>query len=273
MTDVQIRSTTSADGTQIKLYRWNDPGTENIFLVHSYAGHAQKLHALALDLSEKGYRVTALDLRGHGESGGSRGDIDLWLRYTEDILAAISTIRAPFFAIGQGSGALALLHVMQGSITPTLRGAIIANPLLGVLRPPSFLRSLFLRATMRLPFSLRVPHLFRWDQLAFDGETVESYRRDPLCFEKTSLRFVQGLLCAQKSVLRHAQNYGYPLLMLLSPNDSIVDLRSTNDFFHSYSGHREQKKYIKSAHLLLEDQEKEDVFSDIHEWIQSTITQ
>jgi lysophospholipase len=273
MTNVQIRSTTSADGTQINIYRWNDTGKDNVFLVHGYAGHGQKFHNLAVFLADKGYRVTALDLRGHGESGGSRGDIDMWLRYTEDIFAAISTIRAPFFGIGQGSGAVSLLHAMQGSITPKMRGVILANPLLGVLHPPSSLHSLFLRMSMRLPFPLRIPNLFRWDQLAFDSDVVTSYRTDNLCFEKTSLRFVQGVLCAQRSIHEYAQSYGYPLLMLVSSNDSIAEPSSSEAFFSRYAGERMIKKYIKSGHLVLEDQEKEQVFSDIHGWMQNIMVQ
>ena len=99
MSDFHTYTTSSADGTSLKLYRWNEEGTQNIFLLHGYAGHAHRLSAFAKDLAQKGYRVTALDLRGHGKSEGCRGNIDLWLRYTEDTLAAIATIRAPFWSI------------------------------------------------------------------------------------------------------------------------------------------------------------------------------
>ena len=137
MTTFQRLQTTSADGTQIQLYRWNESGDINIFLVHGYASHAQRLTEIANELAALGYRVTALDLRGHGQSEGKQGAIDIWLRYREDILAAIATLRNPFFAIAQGSGALSMLSTMQGSITPKLQGTILANPLLGVIHKPS----------------------------------------------------------------------------------------------------------------------------------------
>lgn len=264
-------TTISADGTQLTLHRWNEQGTENIFLLHGYVGHGDRFQALAGSLVEQGYRVTALDFRGHGQSGGKRGDLDMWVRYQEDILAAIATIREPFVAIAQGSGALALLSTMQGSITPPLRGIVLANPLLGVLHPPSLIQKLIVRVGKRLPFTRYTDHRFRWEQLAFDARVVQSYQSDPLCFGKTSLRFIQGTLCTQNSVLQHAQYYQSPLLLLLSSNDSIADPQKTQEFFDQYAGIRTQNTYNKSAHLLLEDTEKEKVFSDIVEWLKTNI--
>ena len=259
--------TTSADGTKLTIYRWNEEGSQNIFLLHGYASHSLHLEAMALFLAKHGYRVTALDLRGHGKSEGCRGDIDMWLRYEEDILAAIATIRAPFVAIATGSGALAMLSTMRGSIAPPLRGIVLANPLIRVLNPPSALRSLLLRVSMRLPRPIRINHLFRNDQLAFSAEVLKSYEKDPFFFAKTSLRFVQALLCTQKSVWRAVQQMSTPALMLISGNDSIADPDACEELFRNYAGTRNLKKYHRSAHLLLEDQEKEAVFADIFSWL------
>ncbi|MAA78471.1 MAG: hypothetical protein CL916_04365 [Deltaproteobacteria bacterium] len=264
-------TTTSADGTKLTLHRWNEQGRENVFLLHGYVGHGNRFHALAGALAEQGYRVTALDFRGHGKSDGKRGDIDMWIRYQEDILAAVATIREPFVAIAQGSGSLALLSTMQGSITPPLKGIVLVNPLLGVLHPPSMIQKIIIRIGKQFSISRYTAHRFRWEQLAFDPSVVQSYQADPLCFTKTSLRFIQGTLCAQNSVIQHAQYYQHPLLLLLSSNDSIADPQQTLKFFHRYAGVRTQKTYNKSAHLLLEDSEKEKVFSDISEWIRTNI--
>ena len=250
---------------------WDEQGEKNIFLLHGYVGHGNRFQALAASLVEQGYRVTALDFRGHGKSEGKRGDIDMWIRYQEDILAAVATIREPFIAIAQGSGALALLSTMQGSITPPIKGIVLANPLLGVLNSPSLIQKIILRIGNRIPFIRSTDHRFRWEQLAFDPSVVQSYQSDPLCFSKTSLRFIQGTLCAQNSVNQFPQYYQSPLLLLLSSNDSITDTQQTYTFFEQYAGTRTQKIYNKSAHLLLEDNEKEQVFEDIIEWLNTNI--
>ena len=267
MTNFQRLQTTSADGTQLQLYRWNETGDVNIFLIHGYGSHAQRLSDIAKRLASLGYRVTALDLRGHGQSEGKQGVIDIWLRYTEDILAAIATLRKPFFAIAQGSGALSMLSTMQGSITPRLEGIILANPLLGIIQKPSLSQRLILKTLSKLPLPLQKQKSFRWDQLAFDSEICTSYQHDPLCFSRTSLAFVQQMLMAQQQTLSYAQQYHYPLLMLRSPNDSISDQDVSQHFYQQYAGKKGQYEYLRSAHLLLEDQEKELVVQDIHTWI------
>lgn len=269
MTSHHEYETTSADGTRLTIYRWNESGTHNIFLLHGYASHSLHLETLALFLAQQGYRVTALDVRGHGKSEGLRGDIDMWVRYEEDILAAISTIRAPFIAIAMGSGGLALLSTMRGSITPSLRGIILANPLVGVLNPPSLFRSLLLRISMRLPRPIRISNLFRNEQLAFAHEVIKSYEQDPYFFAKTSLRFLQGMLCTQKSIWKAIQQMSTPALILISGNDSIADPEASEELCKHYAGVCSKKRYHKSAHLLLEDQEKETVFADILSWLRS----
>ena len=267
MTTLLRLQTTSADGTQLQLYRWNDDGEKNIFLLHGYVSHGQRLSTLATSLAALGYRITALDLRGHGQSGGKQGEIDLWLRYTEDVLAAIATIRAPFYAIAQGASALSLLSTMQGSITPTLKGVILSNPLLGVIPKPSATQRLLLRLLLRLPIPSSKRKGFRWDQLAFDADVTQSYQHDPQCFSHTSLCMIQHILCAQQRVFSYAQQYPYPMFMLLSPNDSIADVSMSQQFFQKYAGPKSHKEYLRSAHLLLEDQEREEVVADIHAWI------
>jgi|GEM_PF-4814874 len=267
MTSFQQLKTTSADGTTIQLYRWNESGKINLFLVHGYASHAQRLNRFAESLAELGYRVTALDLRGHGQSMGARGEIDLWLRYTEDILAAIASIRAPFFAIAQGSGALSFLSTMQESITPKLQGVILANPLIGTIQKSSLVKTLLLRFLPRLPLSLKKQQGFRWDQLSFDHSINESYKNDPSCFSDTSIRFLNLMFAAQAHVRAYAQLYHYPLLMLISANDSIADPEITKDFYQQYAGRKQQKEFLRSAHLLLEDQEYLQAIDEIHTWI------
>ena len=269
MSDFRTYTTISDDGTSLKLYRWNEKGKHNIFLLHGYAGHAHRVSSFVHNLVQKDYRVTALDLRGHGQSGGCRGNIDLWIRYTEDTLAAVATIRAPFWSIATGSSGLSMLRTMEESIAPQMRGVVLVNPLLSLFSPLSKLQDISMRILSRSPKTIKVPNPFRWDQLAFAEDVVHSYLHDPLCLQKTAIPFVRQLICAQSNVFSYAQLHAYPLLMLLSENDSIANTKTSQNFFSQYGAPRSQKIYTRSGHALLEDQEREQVCQDIHDWIQS----
>src|SRR5688500_13966347 len=65
-----------ADGVNIHTRRWEPEGPTKgaVCLVHGLGEHSGRYGAVAPRLTEAGYAVCAFDLRGHGESGGRRGD-------------------------------------------------------------------------------------------------------------------------------------------------------------------------------------------------------
>ncbi len=62
-----------------------DVQTPAVLLMHMYGGRRTDWRALIPALTGAGYRVIAVDLRGHGETGGSNdwqaavGDVQTWL--------------------------------------------------------------------------------------------------------------------------------------------------------------------------------------------------
>ena len=84
-------------------------------------------------LAERGWRVTLVELRSHGESDGRRGHVDMWIRYVEDIQALWELL------VDQRccpNGGLATLHTMMHSLTPKVNCVALSNPLLGLFMPP-----------------------------------------------------------------------------------------------------------------------------------------
>ena len=53
----------------------SDP-TRGMLIVHGLAEHSGRWGHVARFFVEQGYAVTAFDLRGHGQSGGTRGHVD-----------------------------------------------------------------------------------------------------------------------------------------------------------------------------------------------------
>lgn len=61
----------AADGTRLATYSWGDLDAPVVILVHGFASNARDTWALTgwvHELTDAGYRVLALDQRGHGES-------------------------------------------------------------------------------------------------------------------------------------------------------------------------------------------------------------
>ncbi|MEC7986260.1 MAG: alpha/beta hydrolase [Myxococcota bacterium] len=264
---MQQYKTRSADGTHLQLYRWNEKGETDLFLIHSYAQHSLRLRECAEFFSENGYRVTAMDLRGHGLSGGRIGHTDMWLRYTEDILAGISTIGRPFYTLAHGMGGVAMLRTMQGSIAPRLKGVILSNPILGLVRPIGRIQQRLLSGLSKLRPHQTVKMQFSERHLARNPALIESYQSDPLCFDFMTLGWARQFLRAMPAVMRHAQLYTYPMLLIGSQNDSIAAAPATQEFAKKYGSQIDFKVFERHYHAILEDDEKEDVFHTIATWI------
>ena len=123
-----------------RLYARHFPAEDpalTILIVHGMAGQSRQFNRTAGLLREAtGAQVYALDLRGHGQSGGRDGDVDHIGQYEEDLADVVATLRT------ERPDAAVLLsgHSMGGGITqryaqkedfPAVDGYLLYAPLLG----------------------------------------------------------------------------------------------------------------------------------------------
>jgi len=115
---------TTCEGTSIAYRAWGDPADpdadRNIVLVHGGAAHSRWWDHIA-PLLASGWRVIAMDLSGHGDSGRrDRYDLDTWAR---EVLAVVSDA-------GTAASSVVIGHSMGGVVTlrlATLAGSQIAG--------------------------------------------------------------------------------------------------------------------------------------------------
>ena len=150
--------TRSDDGTLLRLARWNEEGTRDILIVHGLAEHLERYQHVGQFLAERGWRVTAVELRGHGESEGKRGHTIHWHRYLEDVQAAMGTIQKPMAIIGHSMGGLITLWSLMYPLTPKVRCIAISNPLLGLFTTPPRLKVFLGKIASRIVPSLSIPN-------------------------------------------------------------------------------------------------------------------
>jgi len=96
------RDTISVAGCDINLLVWGEANRPGLVLVHGGAAHAHWWSAIAPLIGD--YRVVALDLSGHGDSGRRpEYRVDLW---TEEVLAAGAHVEmdGPPVVIGHSMG-------------------------------------------------------------------------------------------------------------------------------------------------------------------------
>ena len=142
--------TRSDDGTKLRLARWNEEGERDIFLIHGLAEHLGRYEHIGAFFAEKGWRVTALELRGHGESEGKRGHTESWDRYVEDVQAAMGTIGKEMTIVAHSMGGLVTLAAMMHPMAPKVHSVVLSNPLIGLFGSEAKIKLLIGRALSRL---------------------------------------------------------------------------------------------------------------------------
>lgn len=123
----------TADGQELHA---NELGTgqHGVLLLHDAGRTSADWTLFADKLSNKGYRVLALDLRGHGESADIMQTEPDWSAMTQDVNAAVAHLRKrgaqKISVVGAGLGAN--LAVAAASTDPKLETVVLLSPGLNI---------------------------------------------------------------------------------------------------------------------------------------------
>ncbi len=212
----------SADGTRLAAYRWEPDGapTGDILLCHGLGEHAGRYNHVAQAFTARGWRVTALDLRGHGTSDGKRGHVEDWAEYVADLRAAAQLIDGPYVLVAHSMGALVSLDHLR---TPgsCVAAALSAAPLEPAVPAPLWKlwgARLLNRIVPRLSMDNEIP--VEW--ICGDPEVVRAYQADPLVFGTITPRWFKHFRLASRRVQAHGR-YSMPLYIWWGEGDGIVD--------------------------------------------------
>jgi pimeloyl-ACP methyl ester carboxylesterase len=131
MSATPIEATFQASGARIAYVEWGKPGDHVIFLIHATGFHARCWDQIAKALGP-GYRVIAVDTRGHGRSEKT-GPIRDWTVPARDIAELVEHLNLKD-AIGAGHSMGGHLLVQVAATHPgTFKRLVLIDP---VMLPP-----------------------------------------------------------------------------------------------------------------------------------------
>jgi len=113
-----MRTLKTDDGVPLHWRQWNKtgmgPARGTVLIVHGLGEHIGRYEHVAAHLNHWGWHVVGHDQRGHGASGGARGDLPHNGRFEQDLALVIDEVRADATL---GAGRLVMLgHSMGGLI-------------------------------------------------------------------------------------------------------------------------------------------------------------
>ena len=247
-----------------------------VAIVHGLGEHSGRYAALASELVRARYTVVALDLPGHGETSGPRGDIPSWPQLRDHIVPAMFTasrglpdqpMALPVILFGHSmGGVIALEHAL---VHPKgLHALVLSAPALRTAMPPWWKLALAKVARIATPAS-GFPNGLDTKGLSRDSEVVRAYRDDPLVHDRISPRTYFALMEAAQRCRRDIRTLAVPTLMFQGMADRVVDPKGALEAAGAASHDMMRFVTLRDAfHESLNDEGRAAVIHDLVAWLE-----
>jgi alpha-beta hydrolase superfamily lysophospholipase len=226
------------DGTNIHEVVWPAEGTAHasVVLVHGYGEHIGRYSHVAKALTQAGFHVRGTDLRGHGQSGGTRGYCDRFGEYLDDLSQLIGRAREnapelPIFLLGHSFGALIATKFLIDRPTAGVAGLALSSPYFALKLQVPKAKVIAGRIMSKLYGKMALPAGLKGEDVSRDPEIQANYDKDPLCNKKATARWFTEASDAQDFVLANASRLTLPLLLLAGGADPIADPARSEQVF------------------------------------------
>jgi acylglycerol lipase len=288
----QARQLRTPDGLKLFSQWWlpdKDPRAVILF-VHGTAMHSGFYAPWAEHLTEHGYAVLGVDLRGWGQSEGygRRGYVRNYDEYIADLQTAYREVHQRFpqqhvFLQGESLGGTvvllaSMLHAVPNDGLILNAPAVKPNPGMGMLRAPGFLAGFGLWgagvAGKVWPNFPTIPILdVSTHAIFFDEKVRQRFINDPLCTHSMlPAAYLTALAEASSRLQDNLGNLQDPLLVLQGSKDTLIP-EDSSEFLLSHVASTDKllKVYKDMSHTTLLDSGHDDVWGDIISWLSTTL--
>ena len=224
-------------------------------------------------MGERGIATYAMDVRGHGSSGGARGHAMSWDELIGDLVGFYEKVE-----VEAGTEVVPLGHSVGGSILLSSiirerlrpRRFVVSSPALRVkARVPGWKVTLGKVASKLVP-ALALDTELDANHISRDPRVVAAYVADPQVHSKMSARFYTEWQAANAEILARASEITIPFLATHGSGDEIIDHTATEELDRraTVAGHR-LIIYSGYYHEPYNDTGRERVFADLAAWLTS----
>ena len=267
---------TASDGEHVAVVDWSlEPDQRPlgvVLIVHGLGEHSWRYNHVAGQITAWGFAVRALDLYGHGESGGPRGGLPHARRMLDDLAELVDdTCRVfgehvPLILMGHSMGGLIAADFVRLGMRP-VDGLVMSSP---ALDPGMNWFQRGLAATLnRLTPNFRVDNGLKLEFLCRDPAVVQAYKDDKQVHRKISARLAHYIASAGPMVCRAASKWHVPTLLMYAGQDKLVNPRGSRLFLaNAGKSPLVQGKCLEPMyHEIFNDPKKAVVFAVLGKWL------
>lgn len=246
------------------------PVVAEVVLVHGLGEHSGRYEHVAAVLAGRGLRMCAWDLRGHGRSGGVRGDAERHAVLVEDLARVVAHFTEkgrPWFLLAHSlGGQLALRYLEERQ--PDCGGAVILAPWLRLAFNPPWWKLALARGALRVwpAFAQRTGN--GWTRLSQDTAHLAALPDAELVHHRLSARMYFALRAAGETALAEAARLRVPLLLLHGEADPITCAEATRELYaRAGSADKTLRTYPGVRHEIHNDLGREQVLAEVADWL------
>ena len=239
---------TTTDGETLFLRRWN-PATIvrakrdiAVLIFHGFTAYSGPYAMAAVPISAGGYTVFGLDYRGHGLSGGNRGDSPGKDRWIADLAESVKYIKGLGFTkvviLGHSLGVASAICAAD-AVPDEIAGLVLLSGAYegrkGLSKPVPFFKQVKILASSVFRPSYPAVEYYR------DGMNVS---KDTLFNFRYTLRFLTMLDVKQ---LRLPKSMNIPVLVGVGDKDELFAIEKVKDFYNVIPGNKKEFFIMKNA--------------------------
>lgn len=262
------------DGVRIAYQSWQPDASPIAALCihHGLGEHGGRYGTYVQHVLARGYAVYAIDMRGHGRSGGKRGHTPSYETLLDDVGDLIAIARSeqgrrPIFLLGHSLGGnIALNFALR---RPAGLSAVLASaPWLMLPKPPAKPLAALARGVSKLAPSFTLGNQLDLTGISRDPAVIAGYKADPLVHDRISVKlFVEGAAAAAWA-LEHASEIAVPALLFHGSADRLTSPAGTRLFAErAGSAKVTHREYAGMYHEMHHDIGKDAVIEDVARWL------
>lgn len=268
------------DGTTLFYQCWlaGDPALgRNLVIHHGIGEHSGRYEPVRDAFADEQVNIFAFDARGHGRSGGQRGDSRGLSDFVSDLECFMELLKHEFqvdrpILLGHSMGGLVavgftLKFSNQWHIRSLVTSGAALRPHLDLTQKVKTGVGRFLR---QITPGLTLPIGLPAEWLSHDRQVVRAYETDPLVHGVVSVRMGLGLIDAGAELMLQAERVQIPVLVMHGEQDRVVDMTGSIEFHQRCSSpEKELHIYPGLYHEIFNEtiSERERVLSDLRRWV------
>jgi alpha-beta hydrolase superfamily lysophospholipase len=236
-----------------------------MLLIHGIGEHSGRYDHVGKLLASNGIDVVAIDLRGHGQSGGRRAYINQFEEFLDDVedqLAQVRSLGLPTILLGHSLGGL-ICSSYAVSDRPQPDFLILSGPALAaeIDAPIRAIAPVVSKVAPRLFLASTIDPTI----LSTDPTVGEAYMADDLVVKGATARLGGELLAEGPRVTARLEHIRVPTLVQHGTNDQLVPVWASEPF----EGLEETTRitYPGLEHEIYNEIDKDTVLTDMLDWI------